>query len=104
MDSSLSVDGSVSYVSNTKKICTSKIDDNVLNPDGELFMRLDTTLKLEIWIFAIIVSNTFMSKRILRVRSYSNMLKNREIFQKTNIDNKLKYLFLWNNYMYLVKL
>ena len=39
---SLSVDGSVSYVSKPKKLRTAKLDDNVLKPDGELFMRLDT--------------------------------------------------------------
>ena len=43
MVSSSSVDGSVSYVSNPKKLRTAKLDKNVLNPDGELFMRLDTT-------------------------------------------------------------
>ena len=40
---SLSVDVSVSYVSNPKKLRTSKLDENVLKLDGELFMRLDTT-------------------------------------------------------------
>ena len=43
MASSSSVDGSVLYVSKRKKICTEKLDDNMLNPDGALFMRLDTT-------------------------------------------------------------
>ena len=41
--SSSSVDGSVSYVSKAKKLRTAKLDDNVLKPDGVLFMRLDTT-------------------------------------------------------------
>ena len=43
MDSSSSVDGSVSYVGKRKKLRTAKLDDNVLKPDGALFMRLDTT-------------------------------------------------------------
>ena len=43
MASSLSVDGSVSYVSKSKKLHTEKLDDNALKPDGALFMRLDTT-------------------------------------------------------------
>ena len=43
MASSSSVDGSVSYVSKPKKPRTAKLDNNVFNPDGELFMRLDTT-------------------------------------------------------------
>ena len=43
MAGSSSVDSSVSYVSNPKKLRTSKLDDNALNPDGALFMRLDTT-------------------------------------------------------------
>ena len=43
MSSSLSVDGSVSYVNNPKKLRTAKLDNNVLEPDGALFMRLDTT-------------------------------------------------------------
>ena len=43
MASSSSVDGSVSYVSKPKKVCTAKLDDNVLKTDGALFMRLDTT-------------------------------------------------------------
>ena len=43
MDSSSSVDGSVSYVSKPKKLRTAKLDENVLKPDGALFMRLDTT-------------------------------------------------------------
>ena len=43
MASSSSVDGYVSYVSKPKKLCTAKLDDNVLNPYRELFMRLDTT-------------------------------------------------------------
>ena len=42
MASSLSVDGSVLYVSKPKKLCAAKLDDNVLKPDGALFMRLDT--------------------------------------------------------------
>ena len=40
---SLSVDGSVSYVSNPNKLRTEKLDNSVLNLDGSLFMRLDTT-------------------------------------------------------------
>ena len=43
MASSSSVDGYVSYVSKPKKIRTEKLDENVLKPDGSLFMRLDTT-------------------------------------------------------------
>ena len=43
MASSSSVDGSVSYVSKPKKLRTEKLDNNVLKPDGALFMRLDTT-------------------------------------------------------------
>ena len=43
MASSSSVDGYVTYVSKPKKICTAKLDDNVLKPDGSLFMQLDTT-------------------------------------------------------------
>ena len=43
MDSSSSVDGSVSYVSNPKKLRTDKLDDNVLKQNGALFMQLDTT-------------------------------------------------------------
>ena len=42
MASSLSVDGSVSYVSNPKKLRTAKLDENVLKPDEALFMQLDT--------------------------------------------------------------
>ena len=42
MASSLSVDGSVSYVSNPKKLCTVKLGDNVLKPYGALLMWLDT--------------------------------------------------------------
>ena len=42
MASSSSVDGSVLYVSKPKKLRTEKLDDNVLNPDGEMFMRLYT--------------------------------------------------------------
>ena len=38
-----SIDGSVSYVSNPKKLCRDKIDNNLLNPDGALFMLLYTT-------------------------------------------------------------
>ena len=37
-----SVDGSVSYVSKPKKLRTAKLDNNALNPDGALFMWLDT--------------------------------------------------------------
>ena len=43
MTISLSVYGSVSYLSKPKKLCTLKLDDNMLNPDGALFMQLDTT-------------------------------------------------------------
>ena len=43
MDSSSSVDGSVLYVSKPRKLRTEKLDDNALQPDGALFMRLDTT-------------------------------------------------------------
>ena len=43
MASSLSVDGSVLYVSKREKLRTEKIDNNTLQPDGELFMRLYTT-------------------------------------------------------------
>ena len=43
MASSLSVDGSVLYVSKPEILRTAKLDDNVLNPDGALFMWLDTT-------------------------------------------------------------
>ena len=43
MASSSSVGGSVSYVSKPKKLRTAELDNNVLNPDEELFMRLDTT-------------------------------------------------------------
>ena len=43
MASSLSIDGYVSYVSKPKKLRTKKLDDNVLKPDGALFMRLDRT-------------------------------------------------------------
>ena len=43
MASYFSVDGSVSYVSKPKKLYTEKLDDNLLKPDGALFMRLDTT-------------------------------------------------------------
>ena len=43
MDSSSSVDGSISYVSKPKKLRMAKLDDNVLKLDGALFMRLDTT-------------------------------------------------------------
>ena len=44
MASSSSINGSVSYVSKPKKLRTEKLDDNVLNPDGALFTRLDTTM------------------------------------------------------------
>ena len=40
---SLSVDVSVSYVSNPNKLRTAKLYDNVLKPDGALFMQLFTT-------------------------------------------------------------
>ena len=40
---SSSVDGSVSYVSKPKKLRTEKLEDNMLKPDGALFMRLDIT-------------------------------------------------------------
>ena len=40
---SFSVDGSILYVSKPKKLCTSKLNDKVLNPYGALFIRLDTT-------------------------------------------------------------
>ena len=43
MASFSSVDGSVSYVSKPKKLRTEKLENNTLNPDGELFMKLDTT-------------------------------------------------------------
>ena len=43
MASSSSVDGYVLYVSKPKKLRTAKLYDNVLKPDGALFMRLDTT-------------------------------------------------------------
>ena len=43
MASSSSVDGSVSYVSKSKKLRTAKLDENVLKPDGALLMRLGTT-------------------------------------------------------------
>ena len=43
MASSSSVDGYVSYVSKPNKLCTAKLDDNLLKPDGALFMWLDTT-------------------------------------------------------------
>ena len=43
MTSSSSVDSSVSYVSKRKKFRTEKLDENVLKPDGTLFMQLDTT-------------------------------------------------------------
>ena len=43
MASSSSVDGSVLYVSKPRKLRTAKLDDNALQPDGALFMRLDTT-------------------------------------------------------------
>ena len=43
MASSPSVDGSVSYVSKSKKFCTAKLDNNVLKTDGALLMRLYTT-------------------------------------------------------------
>ena len=43
MARSLSVDGSISYVSKPKKLGTAKLDDNVLQLDGALFMQLDTT-------------------------------------------------------------
>ena len=43
MASSLSVDGSVLYISKPKKLRTAKLDDNALKPDGELVMSLDTT-------------------------------------------------------------
>ena len=43
MASSLSVDGSVSYVRKPKKLRTAKLDDNALKPDGALFMWLNTT-------------------------------------------------------------
>ena len=43
MASSLSVDGSILYVSKSKKLRTAKLDENALQPDGALFMRLDTT-------------------------------------------------------------
>ena len=43
MSRSLSVDGSVSYISKTKKLRTEKLYDNVLKLDGTLFMRLDAT-------------------------------------------------------------
>ena len=43
MASSSSVDGSMLYVSNPKKLRTAKLDNNVLKLDGALFMQLDTT-------------------------------------------------------------
>ena len=43
MARSLSVDGSVLYVSKPNTLRTEKLDNNVLQPDGALFMRLDTT-------------------------------------------------------------
>ena len=43
MSRSSPVDGYVSYVSKPKKLCTAKLDNNVLKPDEALFMRLDTT-------------------------------------------------------------
>ena len=43
MASSWSVDGSVSYVSKSRKLRTEKLDNNALKPDGALFMRFDTT-------------------------------------------------------------
>ena len=43
MASSSSVDGSVLYVSKPKKLCTAKLDYNALQPNGALFMRLETT-------------------------------------------------------------
>ena len=43
MASSSLVDGSVSYLSNPKKLCTEKLYNNVLKPYWALFMRLDTT-------------------------------------------------------------
>ena len=43
MASSSSVDGYVSYVSKPKKLRMAKLDNNMLKPDGALFMRLDTT-------------------------------------------------------------
>ena len=43
MASYSSVYGSASYVSKPRKLRTAKLDKNVLKPDGELFMRLDTT-------------------------------------------------------------
>ena len=43
MASSSSVDGSVSYVSKSKKLRTAKLDKNVLKTNGEMFMRLGKT-------------------------------------------------------------
>ena len=43
MASSLLVDGSILYVSKPNKIRTAKLDDNVLNPDGAMFVRLNIT-------------------------------------------------------------
>ena len=43
MARSSSVYGSISYVSKPKKLRTAKLDDTALNPDGALFMWLDTT-------------------------------------------------------------
>ena len=43
MASSSSVDGYISYLSKPKKLRTAKLDNNVLNSDGALFMPLDTT-------------------------------------------------------------
>ena len=40
---SSSVDGSILYVSKSKKLRMAKLDENALQPDGALFMRLDTT-------------------------------------------------------------
>ena len=134
MASSSSVDGSVSYVSKPKKLRTEKLDDNVLNPDGALFMRLDTTkchladktkvhsmCSLHRWlgfethrgITYCETCNVNLCKKCFKYfhvtpdiasekkfsarnfyKEHSDMLKNREIFKKTYMDNKLEYLCL----------
>ena len=122
MASSLSVDGSLSYIINPKKLCTEKIDDNVLKPDGALFMQGDTTkyhlsdkakgrsrCLLHIWLgfdtqrditycetcnvnicktcfkyFHVTLDIASEKKSLARKfkKEYSDMLKNRDIFQK----------------------
>ena len=127
MASSSSVDGSVSYVSNPKKLRTEKLDDNVLKLDGAFFMQLDTikcrladkakghpmcslhrwfgfetqrgityceTCNVNYWkngfkYFHVTPDIANEKKSLARkiYKEHADMLKNREIFQKKNMDN-----------------